>query len=202
MNAGKVSRRACRSECRQPTTRKASDIGKHTLCGVCTPRLDRVCAIHCRSLIGVHTPCVHFLNIGSLFATLRTTGIQSDRPICRPLHRRPFGDNALRLPSVECRGCFAPLRPASHPLHRVPCRLCKIRRLHERRHALQRERHTYRMSAALGAPVICFGRVVGALLACGRRRLFLPCLARSPHCARQSPSPFPLLPPPTLVRVR
>ena len=32
----------------------------------------------------------------------------------------------------------------------------------------------------LSCTIICFGRVVGALLACGRRLLFLPCLARSP----------------------
>ena len=76
-------------------------------------------------------------------------------------------------PALHIPPTLAPLRPASHPLHRVPVRLCEIKRSHVRRPALHSMFAARSMVGKIAARGICIGRVVGALLAYGRR-LSLP----------------------------
>jgi hypothetical protein len=86
---------------------------------------------------------------------------------------------------------LAPLRPASHPLRRVPVRLCEIKRSHVRRPVLHSmfaaRRGRQNRRAGLYVSVESLGRSSVA----GGGSLFPPCLRPFPPCGAQSPSLVP-----------
>lgn len=125
------------------------------------------------------TECVRYVAGFFCLATPRISAI--------PSHMLTSLHPAQHIPPT-----LAPLRPASHPLRRVPVRLCEINvRMYAGRPYI-RYLPPVRWSAKSPRGVICIGRVVGALLAYGRR-LSLPS-RRFPASPLPPESPATLFP--------
>lgn len=183
--------RSTLSEHRSDPPQRTGCQGLHPVARACAPR---ICPCVCETVAGSSSglPLRRGAALGNRNPRRRISAALS---VHVSFLGAPFSDRAptMQRPSRNylcgcrgCRECFAPLRPASHPLRRVLVADGKMLRMPSPP-TLQTSVGDVRCRPHR-RPENYFCGVVGALHPCGRRPPFPPCLRAFPPCGAQSPS--------------